>query len=221
MQAEFVPFTEDFDYDKEFYDVQFPSGELVMHCWPNAGKMNGTGDIQGSWGPNDNIKVRLSDIEVDGHPRQKVVVLGTGHQDQQFRESIIKAVHEAGKPQPLIVVDTDKREIRRSDTVLVVDDEPDLSVIERTARYGDRYHSGGKSNMVASMLAAASVLGGGWPLPFGRRAPDYHTPRHLLTPELESANAKIAKASENAGSIRYAKSQEKAARKAARKSQAR
>ena len=33
--SEWLPFTG--DYDKVYYDVKLPSGEIVPHCWPNAG----------------------------------------------------------------------------------------------------------------------------------------------------------------------------------------
>lgn len=56
------PFTEDFDYEKKFYDVQLPDGTVIEQCYPNSGVLNA---INGSPGKavythKDNIKVRLS-----------------------------------------------------------------------------------------------------------------------------------------------------------------
>ena len=60
--SEFVRW--DGDYEKEFYDVLLPSGEIVKWCYPNAGKMidvhNKPGTEQREWTPEDNIKVKLS-----------------------------------------------------------------------------------------------------------------------------------------------------------------
>ena len=60
IATDFVPW--DGEYEKEFYDVLLPSGEVVKHCWPNAGFMN---DIMGNgpqrqWSPKDGVKVRPS-----------------------------------------------------------------------------------------------------------------------------------------------------------------
>jgi len=32
------------DYEKCFYDVKTPEGEIIRECWPNAGKFN---DVHG------------------------------------------------------------------------------------------------------------------------------------------------------------------------------
>jgi len=62
----------DGDYEKEFYDVMLPSGELVQWCWPNTGKMvdihlDPGADIQREWTPESGIKVKLS----PDHPLDK------------------------------------------------------------------------------------------------------------------------------------------------------
>ena len=48
------------EYDKVHYDVLLPDGELVKHCWPNAGKMCAMDSKQRSWTKDDGIKVRVS-----------------------------------------------------------------------------------------------------------------------------------------------------------------
>lgn len=53
-------FTEDYDYIKKFYDVLLPSGQIIKHCWPNAGKMIATDTTGRIWSVEDNIKVKLS-----------------------------------------------------------------------------------------------------------------------------------------------------------------
>lgn len=48
----------DGSYEKEWHDVMLPDGEVVEHCWPNAGVMcasDGTGRM---WTHHDNIRVR-------------------------------------------------------------------------------------------------------------------------------------------------------------------
>lgn len=55
-----VDFTEDFDYDKVFYDVLLSNGEIVKHCWPNAGRMNAINGDGRKWGGEDGVKVRPS-----------------------------------------------------------------------------------------------------------------------------------------------------------------
>jgi hypothetical protein len=54
------PFTPDFDYEKAFYDVLLPSGEIVKHCWPNAGWLNTMFGTMRKWSGTDGVKVRLS-----------------------------------------------------------------------------------------------------------------------------------------------------------------
>lgn len=58
--AEWRQFTEDFDYEKKFYDVLLPTGEIVEQCWPNSGIMNEINQGRGKFRPQDNIKVRIS-----------------------------------------------------------------------------------------------------------------------------------------------------------------
>lgn len=59
--AEWVEFTEDLDYDKVFYDVLLPTGEIVEMCWPNNGFMNAyNNNGQKKWSGKDGVKVRPS-----------------------------------------------------------------------------------------------------------------------------------------------------------------
>lgn len=53
------PYTLDFDYVKDFYEVRLPSGQIVAQCWPNAGWMNATDGSGRKWGPADNVQVRI------------------------------------------------------------------------------------------------------------------------------------------------------------------
>jgi hypothetical protein len=46
------------DYDKTFYDVWLPTGEIVKECWPNAGSMNSSDDSDRSWVVGEPIAVR-------------------------------------------------------------------------------------------------------------------------------------------------------------------
>lgn len=39
----FAPF--EGEYEKRFYDVRLPDGEIVLNCWPNAGFMNETAQV--------------------------------------------------------------------------------------------------------------------------------------------------------------------------------
>ncbi len=55
---EWVKFTADFDYVKDFYEVLLPTGEIVPLCWPNAGLMNTSDGTNRRWSPDDNISVR-------------------------------------------------------------------------------------------------------------------------------------------------------------------
>lgn len=57
----FVPFTVDFDYVKDFYDVKLPDGIIIKKCWPNGGFMNRTDGKSGKWGAKDNIEVKISE----------------------------------------------------------------------------------------------------------------------------------------------------------------
>lgn len=61
MNDNWQQFTEDFDYLKEFYDVMLPSGDVVKHCWPNAGWMNAINGDGRKWSGKDGVKVRLSE----------------------------------------------------------------------------------------------------------------------------------------------------------------
>lgn len=65
--GEFVPF--DGRYVKAYYDALLPGGEVVEHCWPNAGVMcscDGSGRV---WEP-DECSVRLSKTHpADGKPQ--------------------------------------------------------------------------------------------------------------------------------------------------------
>lgn len=46
-------------YDKDFYEVRLPNGEIITSCWPNAGRFNATGgDVTGSWGEEDGVYIR-------------------------------------------------------------------------------------------------------------------------------------------------------------------
>lgn len=55
---DFIEFTEDFDYVKDFYEVLLSDGTIVPKCWPNAGLMNATDRTGRSWDANSGIKVR-------------------------------------------------------------------------------------------------------------------------------------------------------------------
>lgn len=55
---EWLPFTEDFDYVKDFYDVLLPNGAEII-CFPNGGAMNQI-DSDKIYGPQDDIKCRIS-----------------------------------------------------------------------------------------------------------------------------------------------------------------
>ncbi len=57
----------DGDYDKQWYDVLLPDGEVVCCCWPNSGKMNETKQPFRAWLPSDHICVRpCADQSVEG-----------------------------------------------------------------------------------------------------------------------------------------------------------
>ena len=63
-QSQWMKFTDDFDYEKRHYDVLLPTGEIVLACWPNAGKMvrtygHGRG-VKDSFSPADEVSVRIS-----------------------------------------------------------------------------------------------------------------------------------------------------------------
>lgn len=55
---DFVPW--DGEYEKVFYDVLLPSGEVVEHCWPNAGKMDELKFPFRRWLVSEHICVRVS-----------------------------------------------------------------------------------------------------------------------------------------------------------------
>jgi len=48
----------DGSYDKTWYDIRLPSGE-VLTCWPNAGCMMSMDGSGRTWLPKDNIEVRF------------------------------------------------------------------------------------------------------------------------------------------------------------------
>ncbi len=50
----------DGDYEKVFYRVHLPSGELVQ-CYPNAGWMNATDGSGRMWKPDDRVLVTVDD----------------------------------------------------------------------------------------------------------------------------------------------------------------
>lgn len=60
MENEFVPFTEDYDYEKAFYDVLLEDGAIVKHCWPNNGTLVAMKYVNRVFTHKDKIKVRLS-----------------------------------------------------------------------------------------------------------------------------------------------------------------
>lgn len=49
-------------YQKEFYDVLLPSGEIVKNCWPNAGKLNELTGKRRQWKykKTGSLRVRLA-----------------------------------------------------------------------------------------------------------------------------------------------------------------
>lgn len=56
------------EYDKDFYEVLLPNGDIVLECWPNAGKMfamDGTGRM---WEVKDKIQVRKVIHPLRGRP---------------------------------------------------------------------------------------------------------------------------------------------------------
>lgn len=57
-EQEFAPW--DGDYDKRFYDVRLPCGEIIKACWPNAGKMSAYDGSSRSWFAESNIEVRVT-----------------------------------------------------------------------------------------------------------------------------------------------------------------
>ena len=62
MQSEsdaFVPW-DGVTYEKDFYDVLLPSGEIVPNCWPNAGKLNETRSPFRQFLLSDRVCARLS-----------------------------------------------------------------------------------------------------------------------------------------------------------------
>jgi len=55
-------------YSKAWYDVETPMGEVITHCWPNAGFMTATDGSGRQWAVHSGIKVRLS----ANHPLDEV-----------------------------------------------------------------------------------------------------------------------------------------------------
>lgn len=54
----YVPWTG--NYAKQHYDVKLPSGEIIKHCWPNAGIMNATDGSGRQFKPEDGVLYRIS-----------------------------------------------------------------------------------------------------------------------------------------------------------------
>lgn len=50
------------EYEKQFYDVRLPSGEIVKNCYPNAGFMNETGGAGRKWGEGE-VEYRVSESQ--------------------------------------------------------------------------------------------------------------------------------------------------------------
>lgn len=48
------------EYNKQYYDVLLPDGEIVANCWPNAGQMMAMDGSGRKWSPGDNTLVRES-----------------------------------------------------------------------------------------------------------------------------------------------------------------
>lgn len=55
-QDQFVAW--DGEYEKQWYDVMLPSGEMVLACWPNAGKLVETKAPFRFWQVQDSVCVR-------------------------------------------------------------------------------------------------------------------------------------------------------------------
>lgn len=47
-------------YQKKFYDVRLANGEIVKHCWPNAGNMCAIDGSGREWSDIDPIEIRES-----------------------------------------------------------------------------------------------------------------------------------------------------------------
>lgn len=117
--AAFVSFTPDFDYEKEFYDVLLPSGEIIKHCWPNAGVMNevyhGVENSGRNFSAQDGVKIQLSpdsplyEKSDPDKPQLIMVAAGGGH---PMGKDLVGHLALAQKdPKPLIIIDTDDRPI--------------------------------------------------------------------------------------------------------------
>lgn len=46
------------NYIKSYYDVLLPDGEILTHCWPNAGMLNASNGMKLK--ANSGVKARLS-----------------------------------------------------------------------------------------------------------------------------------------------------------------
>jgi hypothetical protein len=57
-------------YDKKWYDVKLPNGELIRHCWPNAGTMYSQDGSGRAWAVEGKIKVRRSATHPLGDPNE-------------------------------------------------------------------------------------------------------------------------------------------------------
>ena len=51
------------DYEKQSYDVWVKGCDVVMGCWPNAGKMVAVDGSNRSWTPEEVLAVRVSDFQ--------------------------------------------------------------------------------------------------------------------------------------------------------------
>ena len=70
----FVPFTEDFDYVKDFYDVKLQDNTIIKKCWPNGGFMNRTDGKSGKWSYKDKIEVKISDEALFKYDKNGVII---------------------------------------------------------------------------------------------------------------------------------------------------
>ena len=176
------PFTRDYDYDKEFYDVLLPDGTIVKHCWPNAGMMCAIAP-QRQWTTDDGIQVRLSpdsplfeEREIKG---QKVLIVDDVPCDNAQLGRIV-GEHLA-------------REKAADNVYVLKEAAPVLSVSDlKPDRPRRGFRPGGSALSVAAM-AAGAMAGVGWDFPFYR---DGHEPYQSKepSPELDSIKKKMSAA---------------------------
>ncbi len=55
-------------YDKKFYDVWLGKGDVVIHCWPNAGKMCATDGSGREWSFSAEAPIAVRESEWQGGP---------------------------------------------------------------------------------------------------------------------------------------------------------